>query len=141
MDDIFIANAESNAAEPDIRRLIIELDRQYQHAVKTNDADTMDRILAGDFVLVTGSGQRYSKADLLNEARKGTTTYEHQEDFNQMVSVWGDTAVITVLLWEKGVKNGKQFDKKLWFSDVYKLTPEGWRYIYAQSSLPLPDRT
>jgi hypothetical protein len=64
--------------------------------------------------------------------------YERQEDSQQTVRVWGDTAVITALLWEKGVADGKAFDKKLWFSDVYKLTPDGWKYVFAQSSIPLP---
>jgi hypothetical protein len=36
---------------------------------------------------------------LLNEAREGKTVYERQEDSEQTVRVWGDTAVITALLW------------------------------------------
>ena len=124
----------------EIKKTIVDLDTQYQLAVKTNDAATMDRILADDFVLVVGSGKTFTKADLLKEARDGTTAYEHQEDTQQTVRVWGDTAVITALLWEKGTSDGKSFDKKLWFSDVYKLTPQGWRYVFAQASLALPDK-
>jgi hypothetical protein len=104
-----------------------------------NDAVTMDRILADDFVLVVGSGKTYSKADLLKDAREGKTIYQRQEDTNQTVRVWGDTAVITAFLWEKGVSDGKPFDKKLWFSDTYVRTPNGWRYVFGQASLALPD--
>jgi hypothetical protein len=43
----------------------------------------MDRILADDFVLVTGRGKTFSKADLLAEARKKSTVYERQEDWNR----------------------------------------------------------
>lgn len=126
-------------SDDEIKKHIIELDSQYQRAVKINDAAIMDRILADDFILVTGRGKVYSKSDLLKEARNGKTVYEHQEDTNQTVRVWGDTAVITGLLWEKGVSNGKAFDKKLWFSDVYKRTSHGWKYVFAQASIPLPD--
>ena len=121
----------------EIRRTIEELDIRYQLAVKNNDVETMDDILADDFVLVTGRGKVYTKGDLLDEARKKTNVYEHQEDSGRTVRVWGDTAVITALLWEKGEADGKAFDKKLWFSDVYKLTPSGWKYVFAQSSIPL----
>lgn len=124
----------------EIKRRIIDLDTQYQLAVKTNDAAAMDRILADDFILVIGSGKTFTKADLLKDAREGNTVYERQEDTQQTVRVWGDTAVITALLWEKGTSSGKSFDKKLWFSDVYKLTPQGWRYVFAQASLPLSDK-
>ena len=41
----------------DIEALIAALDTEYQAAVKNNDAVSMDRILADDFVLVTGRGK------------------------------------------------------------------------------------
>jgi ketosteroid isomerase-like protein len=51
---------------------VAALDTQYQPAVKQSDVATMDRILADDFVLVTGRGRTQSKADLLKEAASGT---------------------------------------------------------------------
>src|SRR5438046_7589717 len=83
------------------------LDTQYQAAVAKNDAAAMDRILADDFVLVTGKGKVFTKADLLNEASGGKTVYEKQEDGSRKVRVWGDTAVVTALLREKGTEDGK----------------------------------
>jgi ketosteroid isomerase-like protein len=128
----------SFAASNDDKAIVAELDTKYQEAVKKNDASTMDRILADDFVLVTGRGKTHNKADLLKEARSNKTVYEHQEDTNQTVRVWGDTAVVTALLWVKGTEEGKSFEYKLWFSDTYVRTPAGWRYVFGQASLPLP---
>src|SRR5258708_6425531 len=82
-------------AANDDQKVVAALDTEYQAAVKKNDAATMDRILADDFVLVTASGKTYTKADLLNEARGGRTSYEHQEDTMQTVRVWSDAAVVT----------------------------------------------
>jgi len=64
--------------------------------------------------------------------------YEHQEDTDQTVRVWGNTAVITAKLWEKGTDDEKPFDYMLWFSDTYVRTPSGWRYVFGQASLPMP---
>ena len=50
-------------------KVVAALDTEYQAAVQRNDAATMDRILADDFVLVTGTGNVYKKADLLEAAR------------------------------------------------------------------------
>jgi ketosteroid isomerase-like protein len=133
-----IAVIVTTAAVADDRKMVAELDTQYQAAVKTNDVSVMDRILADDFILVTGAGKVYTKADLLQEARSGRMAYEHQEDTAQTVRVWGDTAVVTAKLWEKGTNNGKPYDYTLWFSDTYVRTPAGWRYVFGQSSLPLP---
>ncbi|PYK44606.1 MAG: hypothetical protein DME46_06075 [Verrucomicrobia bacterium] len=122
----------------DDEKAVAALDIEYQAAVKQNDAATMDRILADDFVLVTGLGKTYTRTDLLDEARSKRMVYEHQEDSARKVRVWGDTAVVTALLWAKGTEDGKAFDYKLWFSDTYVRTPSGWRYVLAQASTRLP---
>ena len=127
-----------NASITDETKIIAALDAQYQSAVQRNDADAMDHMLADDFVLVTGSGKKYTKADLLAEARSGRITYERQSDSQQTVRAWGDTAIVTAKLWAKGTADGKPFQHRLWFSDTYVRTSNGWRYVFGQSSLPLP---
>jgi len=133
-----LVSTHAIALPADDAAAVANRDTEYQAAVKKNDAATMDRILADDFVLVIGSGKTFSKADLLEQARSGKTVYEHQEDSQQKVRVWGDTAVVTALLWLKGTSDGKPFERKLWFSDVYVRTAKGWRYVFGQASLPLP---
>ncbi len=123
----------------DDEKAVATLDTEYQAAVKNNDVPTMDRILADDFVLVTGLGKTHSKRDLLEEARSKGMQYERQEDSQRKVRVWGDTAVVTALLWAKGTEDGKPFDYKLWFSDVYLKTEKGWRYVFAQASARIPE--
>jgi ketosteroid isomerase-like protein len=129
-----------NASSEEDAKTVAALDTKYQAAVKANDAATMNQILADDFVLVTGRGVAFSKADLLDSARKKAAIYEHQDEEpgTQKVRVWGDTAVVTALLWIKSVQGGKPADYKLWFSDTYVRTPTGWRYLFGQASLPLP---
>jgi ketosteroid isomerase-like protein len=129
-----------NASSEEDVKTVSALDTKYQAAVKSNDAATMDQILADNFVLVTGRGKVSSKADLIESARKKEVTYERQDEEpgTQKVRVWGDTAVVTALLWIKGVQGGKSIDYKLWFSDTYVRTPTGWRYVFGQASLPLP---
>jgi uncharacterized protein (TIGR02246 family) len=129
--------ARSPAASSD-SATVAALDEQYQNAVKANDAATMSRILADDFVLVTGRGTTFSREDLLREALAATTTYERQDVETRTVRVWGDAAVVTALLWIKGTRAGAPIDYRLWFSDTYVRTPAGWRYVLGQASLPLP---
>jgi len=128
------------ADSADERKTVAAMDTEYQAAVKANDAATMDRILADDFILVDGDGTVSTKADLLNEAKSRRVLYEHQEDLEQTVRLWGDTAVVTGKLWGKGIEREKPFDWTLWYSDTYVRTPKGWRYVFGQASLPLPKR-
>jgi len=129
-----------NASPEEDAKAVAALDTKYQAAVKANDATTMDQILADDFILVTGRGSVFNKADLIDSARKKEVTYERQDEEpgTQKVRIWRDTAVVTALLWIKSVQGGKPADYKLWFSDTYVRTPNGWRYVFGQASLPLP---
>jgi ketosteroid isomerase-like protein len=135
--------ATAHAAPADDRATVAALDTRYQAAVKANDADTMAAILDPDFALVLGNGSAFTTKDLLDSARNKDTTYEHQEEDagTQTVRLWGDTAVVTARLWLKGSSGGKPFERRLWFSDTYRRTPAGWRYVFGQASLPLPAET
>ena len=128
------------APQADDAAAVAALDTEYQAAVKRNDAKTMARILLDDFVLVTGNGSVYTKQDLIQQAERRTTLYEQQDEEagTQKVRLWGDTAVVTAKLWLKGTRDGKPFDRKLWFSDTYVRTLSGWKYVFGQASLALP---
>jgi ketosteroid isomerase-like protein len=129
--------ADSQAED---RRILSELDIAYQAAVKVNDAETMDRILHDDFVLVLGDGTVHTKADLLHSARTRHVTFEQQDEDpgTQVVRLYGDTAMVSARLWLKGRVDGKDFDFRVWFSDTYIRTPQGWRYAFAQAGARMP---
>jgi uncharacterized protein (TIGR02246 family) len=139
---LLIAGA-ANASPDEDRRTVAALDTAYQAAVERNDADAMAAILHADMILVVGRGTVYTREDLLRAAREGDYIYEHQteDEGTQTVRLYGDdTAIVTARLWLKGVtRDGQPFDRRLWFSDTYVRTPEGWRYAFGQSSLSLPD--
>jgi ketosteroid isomerase-like protein len=137
---VFVPFASSGNPADDAKT-VAALDTEYQAAVKNNDAATMDRILADDFSVVTGSGKVYTKADLIQMARTHRVQYEHQEDSEQTVQLWRDTAVVTAKLWMKGIDQGNPFDFHIWFSDTYVRTPAGWRYVHGMASLPMSDAT
>lgn len=112
---------------------VAALDTAFQAATGRKDAATIGRLLPDDYILITSKGQVETKAGLLTEARDPNTVYTHQEDSQQTVRIWGDTAVITALLWAAGTEDGKPFEYRVWFSDIYLCTPKGWRYTFGQA--------
>lgn len=137
---LLMAGAASASPEED-RRVVAALDTEYQAAVERNDAETMGRILHPDMILVVGSGAVFTREDLLRSAREVDYVYERQveDEGTQVVRLYGDdTAIVTARLWLKGVGPDGPFDRRLWFSDTYVRTLEGWRYAFGQSSLSLP---
>lgn len=136
--------ATAGAGAADDARIVATLDTEFQAAVKHNDAATIARHLADEMVLVTGRGRIFTKQDHIVSAQKKERIYEQQDEEpgTQQVRVWGDTAIVTALLWCKGTaEDGQPFDYKVWFSDTYVRTPAGWKYVFGQASLPLPPET
>lgn len=134
-------SATAHASPEQDRATVAALDTEYQAAVERNDADAMARILHPDMILVVGRGAVFTRQDLLRSAREQQFVYERQveEEGTQTVRLYGeDTAIVTALLWLKGTGPDGPFDRRLWFSDTYVRTPEGWRYAFGQASLSLP---
>jgi len=93
----------------------------------------MDQILADDFVLVTGRGKVFSKADLIESARKKEVTYERQDEEHGTQKVkCGRHRSRHCSPLDQGGAGRQTADYKLWFSDTYVRTPTGWRYVLAR---------
>jgi ketosteroid isomerase-like protein len=136
-----LMSGAAHASPEQDRATVAALDTEYQAAVERNDADAMGRILHPDMILVVGRGTVFTREDLLRSARDREYVYEHQveEEGTQTVRLYGDdTAIVTALLWLKGTGPTGPFDRRLWFSDTYVRTPEGWRYAFGQASISLP---
>jgi uncharacterized protein (TIGR02246 family) len=138
---VLLMPALAHATPEQDRAAVAALDTEYQAAVERNDAEGMARILHPNMILVVGRGDVFTREDLLQSARERQFVYEHQveEEGTQTVRLYGDdTAIVTALLWLKGTGPNGPFDRRLWFSDTYVRTPEGWRYAFGQASLSLP---
>lgn len=138
-----LLDAASSASPHPDAAAVAQLDTEYQAAVERNDWKVMDRILHPDFTLVLGDGKVYSRTDLIDSARNANITYERQVELagTQRVRLFGEnTATVTALLWLKGRRShdASDFEYKLWFSDTYVRTKDGWKYAFGQASLRLP---
>jgi hypothetical protein len=134
-----IATTDLNASSNEDVNTVAALDAKYQAAVKSNDATTRAQILAEDFVLVTGRGKVFSKADLIGSARTKEVTYERQdkEPGTQKVRV-GRHGSRDCSPLDQGATGRQTSRLQTVVSDTYVRTPTGWRYVFGQASLPLP---
>lgn len=135
--------ASTPSLAADDMALVAAADTAYQLAVERNDWQGMDRILHPEMILVVGSGQVIDRKQLIDAAKNRTHEYERQVEMpgTQKVRLFGkDTATVTALLWLKGkrIADKTDFDYKLWFTDTYVRTSDGWRYAFGQASLRLP---
>jgi hypothetical protein len=132
-----VAHAD-NAAQT-----VAALDTAYQSAVERYDWQAMDRLLHRDFMLVLGNGVTYTREQVIDSSRNRKVLFDKQVEVpgTQVVRLYGDnTATVSALLWLKGKRadNSANFDYKVWFSDTYVRTRDGWEYAFGQASSPMP---
>ena len=135
-----VAAATDSPSPADDQKIVSALDKEYQKAVERNDAATMARILADDYVLVVGNGKTYTKADLVHDAKCGQTHCCRPGGAAAHRPSVGRYGCGDALLWAQGIEDGKAVDYRLWFSDTYVRTPKGWSYAFGMASLPLPKK-
>lgn len=140
---MLVAAPRMVTAAEDPQGIVSRMDVEYQAAVERNDWQAMDRILHPGFVLIIGDGTTYTRAQLIDSAKNRNIVYEQQREVpgSQIVRMYGaDTATVTALLILKG-KRGKdqsEVDFKVWFTDTYVRTKDGWRYALGQAGTRLP---
>jgi ketosteroid isomerase-like protein len=135
--------AMSSESEEADRRAVAQLDIEFQRAVKANNAAAMSRIMHPSMVLILGDGRIETRDQQLIEADEKRVSYEIQDEDpgTKTTRVYGDAAIVTARLHIRGTVSGRAFDRRLWFSDVYIRTKDGWKYALGQASLALPNPT
>jgi len=88
-------------------------------------------IRKGGEPVVTQTGARMRESLLIE-----SYYYRSDRPFDQAGADW-DRAIER---WRAlASDDGAAFDRRLWFSDTYVRTPQGWKYVFGQASLRLPD--
>jgi len=73
------------------------------------DTDFYQKYYAEDAVIVHGNGKLFTKAQELADLKSGSLKYESIDVREKTIHVYGDTAVVHILLSFKGLLAGKPF--------------------------------
>ena len=77
------------------RREIDQLEQTWRQAVLHRDTQTMNRLLAEDFLSIAPNGLLQTKAETLAAMRNGSTVFHSIDILDQRVRFYGETAVVT----------------------------------------------
>jgi ketosteroid isomerase-like protein len=102
-------------------------------ALPNGDFNTLNAVLADEFVLVTFEGQSQSKTEFLAYWRSFDTLHYMVQDM--IVRVHGDTAIVTGRFQMSGLRGGKPFARQGRFVDTC-LNSDGRWLIIASVSTP-----
>jgi ketosteroid isomerase-like protein len=132
-----VTPAQAAAIETEIKELSV----RWSKAILGKDAAILERIWAPDFVSVEPSGKRSTKADGIAALETGTEKPTFSEATSIDVRVYGGGTVAVDIgdYHEAGKdKDGKPYDRRSRFTNVWVLEDGAWRCVSAHASVLEP---
>jgi ketosteroid isomerase-like protein len=115
---------------------VMKLEHHVHEAFLQGDAETLDRILAEDFIFTDPEGRLVTKAEWMADMTSGAVTYDsiHQDDLQ--VRVYGDAAVTIGRVTMKGrsAQEG-DFHGQYCYTCMYVRREGRWQAVAEQATL------
>ena len=112
----------------DAKRQVEVLEAEWRQAQLSGALDTLDRLLADDFVGISMSGQVNTKAQVLSRMRNHTLVVSRMDMAEQKVKVVGEIAIVTVRATVQGTNKGTPVNGEFRYTRIYHRLPTGdWK--------------
>lgn len=111
----------------DDERRVRRLEQELIEAFRRNDADSLDRIMAADFVFTDPRGASFTKERWLEDLASGAFAFESIEIGDVRVRLAGDTALVTGLVTLKARSRAGGYNGQFGVIDVYMKREKGWQ--------------
>ena len=115
-------------------KAVAALEQQWLQSQKTNNPDLAAPLLADKLVITGSDGKVRNKTESLANAK--ATKYVSAEYEDMKVTVFGDTAIATIVFNAKGTDaSGKPFDLHERWTDTWVKMPSGkWQCVATHGS-------
>lgn len=139
---LFFASASFLVAQKksdDSSKVIRALESKWNDAYKRGDIDAMNALLADDFIITTEDGATYSKTGYIAHLRGSPEHVAIAQNADVKVRMHGNVAVVTGAYFEKGTSNGKPYEYRDRFTDVWVNGGREWLIFASHYSIPVKE--
>jgi ketosteroid isomerase-like protein len=120
----------TTAAPLDAQQVLMQLERDWNDAVKRRDAAWLERYLADDFMWTSPEGTVNDKAKEITGIKD--LTFETLDSTDMQVRVYGDTAVMTGSTTVKGKYKDQDISGAYRFTDTFVRRDGQWQIAASQ---------
>lgn len=111
-------------------QIVKEASAAWDQAIVSNDAETIGRFMAEDWVIVSERGVT-KKADFLAVVASGDLTHETFKGEIISARQYGDSAVLTGRVRNNGRYKGQPFSSDEWSTDVFVKRNGTWLCVHS----------
>ena len=114
---------------------IIALESAWDQAEQNKDATALANLLADNLVYVDYDGSLSNKQQFLASIKNASIASEQINNEGVTVRLYNNVAVSTGIYRDKGLENGKPFQRRGRFTNVWINQNGAWQCIASQSTL------
>jgi ketosteroid isomerase-like protein len=128
--------AAQASALPDAEQTkILALENAWNRAEEHKDIPALESLLDSTLVYVDYDGTIMDKAQFIASVQAPALHPEQIVNESMTAHVYGDSAVVTGVYREKGVKGGKPYLRRGRFTDTWVYRDQTWVCVSSQSTL------
>jgi ketosteroid isomerase-like protein len=121
--------AKNGAGAPDDAKSLLKLTDDLTAAKAGSDIRFLERVLDDGFVLTNPAGAFANKTEYIEGAKSDVAVYESVKNFDQVVKLHGDAAVVVGATTVKGNYKGNEIGGRFRFTYMYVKRKDGWKCI------------
>jgi ketosteroid isomerase-like protein len=109
-----------------------QMEDDWQKATRTKDAALLKRIIAEDWVATDDKGKALNREQYISQTTSNPDVIQSNEDFDMQVRVYGNTAVVTGGITERGTRTGTAYLDIYRWTDVFVKRGGHWQAVVSQ---------
>ena len=121
-------NPKPSSTDQD-KEVLLKLTDEITTAKMKRDVGALDRLLADDYIFTNPAGLFADKAEYLEGAKADTAVYETVNNYDKVVKVYGDAAVVAGSTTVKGRYDGHEIGGQFRFTNMFVKRQERWQCI------------
>lgn len=123
--------SDAQPTKEELSKRIEQMNDEIGSALVQVDLDTLDRLLADDYLYENDLGTRLTKQQILTMFRTGSLRYDYVTSTNSRVVVDNSLAkgVLTSQAQSKGRLQGQPFNDKYAYTNTYEKRSSGWQLV------------
>jgi hypothetical protein len=129
------APAQASARADAGQTKILALENAWNQAEEHKDVKALDALLDATLVYVDYDGSVMNKKQFMDSVKAPALHPEQIVNESMTAQVYGDSAVVTGVYHEKGVRNGKPYLRRGRFTDTWVFHNSTWVCVASQSTL------
>ena len=114
---------------------VLALEKAWNHALEEKDSKALDMLLADTMTSIDTDGSIASKSDFLASIKAPDYKPSQVVTEQTNIQVYGAAAVVTGIFRVREIRNGKPFQRRERFTDVWIKASGSWRCVATQSTL------